>query len=120
MGNNRTSIGADETYLKVEWPNIKIFKGFRKDRHNTSKTLIGHFSTNKQKYILSSRVLRSGMVDHYMIYAIRNVNAWRIRSKKSKTIETRSLRNLDKANFFNHLKEVNWELLISPFSESPN
>ena len=52
----------------------------KENEHHTSKTLIDHFSTNKPKYILSSGVLKSGMVDHYMIYAIRKVNAWRIRS----------------------------------------
>ena len=70
-------------------------------------TLIDHFSTNKPRYILSSGVIKSGMVDHFMIYAIRKVNAWRIRSKKSKVLETRSLRNYDKAKFLNDIKEVN-------------
>ena len=60
------------------------------------------------------------MVDHYLIYAIRKVNAWRIRSKKSKILETRSLRNYDKAKFLNDIKEVNWELVLSPFSETPH
>ena len=55
-----------------------------------------------------------------MIYAIRKVNAWRIRSKKPKILETRSLRNYDKMKFINDLKEVNWEVALSPFSESPN
>ena len=59
------------------------------------------------------------MVDNYMIYAIRKVNAWRIRSKESKILEARSLRNYDKANFLNDIKEVNWELVLSPFSETP-
>ena len=54
----------------------------KESEHHTSKTLIDHFSTNKPRYILSSGVVKSGMVDHYMIYAIRKVNAWRIRSKK--------------------------------------
>ena len=65
--------------------------------------------------VLSSGVLKSGMVDHYMIYAIRKVNAWRIRSKKPKILETRSLRNYDKMKFINDLKEVNWEVALSPF-----
>ena len=56
----------------------------KESEHHTSKTLIDHFSTNKSRYILSSGVIKSGMVDHFMIYAIRKVNAWRIRSKKIK------------------------------------
>ena len=92
----------------------------KENEHHTSKTLIDHFSTNKPKYILSSGVIKSGMVDHYMIYVIRKVNAWRIRSKKSRILETRSLRNYDKAKLLHDLKEVNWEQVLSPFSESPN
>ena len=82
----------------------------KENEHHTSKTLIDHFSTNKPRYILGSGVLKSGMVEHYMIYAIWKVNAWRIRSKKSRFLETRSLRNYDKAKFLNNLKEVNWKL----------
>ena len=40
-----------------------------------SHSLIDHFSTNKSKYILETGVLETAMVDHYMVYAIRKVNA---------------------------------------------
>ena len=43
--------------------------------HSTSKSLIDHFSTNRVKYIVKSGVVQLGMVDHYMIYAVRKVNA---------------------------------------------
>ena len=76
----------------------------KENERHTSKTLIDHFSTNKPKYILSSGVIKSGMVDYYMIYVIQKVNAWRIRSKKSRILETRSLRNYDKAKFLHDLK----------------
>ena len=55
-----------------------------------------------------------------MIYAVRKVNEWRIRSKNSRILETRSLRNYDKAKFLNDLKEVNWEQVPFPFHELPN
>ena len=87
----------------------------KESEHHTSKTLIDHFSLNKPKYILSSGVVKSGMVDHYMIYAIQKVNAWGIRSKKSKILEARSLRNYGKAKFLNDIKEVNWELGFGGF-----
>ena len=48
------------------------------------------------------------------------MNAWKIWSRKSRILETRSLRNYDKAKFLHNLKEVNWEQVLSPFSESPN
>ena len=41
----------------------------------TSKTLIDHFATNRPNYILRANVLRLGMVDHYLIFAIRKINA---------------------------------------------
>ena len=71
----------------------------KENEHHTSKTLIDHFSTNKPKCILSSGVFESGMVDYYMIYAIRKVNTWRIRSKNPRLLQTRSFRNNDKAKF---------------------
>ena len=43
-----------------------------------SKTLIDHFSTTSPKYILKADVLELGMVDHYLVYGIRKVNAWRV------------------------------------------
>ena len=60
------------------------------------------------------------MVDHYMTNAIWKVNASRSRSKKSRIIETRSLRNYDKEKFLHDQKEMNWEQMLSPFSESPD
>ena len=39
---------------------------------------------------------------------------------KKKILEARSLRNYDKAKFLNDIKEVNWELVLSPFSGTPN
>ena len=44
--------------------------------HSTSKSLIDHFSTNRAKYIVMSGVVKLGMVDHHMLYAVRKVNAW--------------------------------------------
>ena len=107
--------------MSINLSNTRVaVRATKENEHHTSKTLIDHFLTNEPKYIRSSGVLKSGMVDHYMIYAIRKVNAWRIRSKKPKILETRSLRNYDKMKFINDLKEVNWEVALSPFSESPN
>ena len=44
-----------------------------------SKSLIDHFSTSNARYILKADVLETGMVDHYLIYGIRKINAWRIK-----------------------------------------
>ena len=79
----------------------------KENEHYASKTLIDHFSTNKQMYFLSSRVIKLGMVHHYMIYAVRKVNAWRSRAKKSRILEAQSLRNYDKEQFLHNLQEMN-------------
>ena len=41
----------------------------------TSKILIDHFSTSCPKYILKADVIKTGMVDHYLVYAIRKIKA---------------------------------------------
>ncbi len=38
---------------------------------NVTRTLIDHFSANKPNFILKKEILKSGMVDHYMIYGTR-------------------------------------------------
>ena len=65
-----------------------------------SKTLIDHFSTNKPNYILNVDIIETGMVDHYMIYGMRKVNASRRNSfKKQRLAETRSSKRYNKALF---------------------
>ena len=67
----------------------------KESEHHTSKTLIDHFSTNNPKYILSSGVVKSVMVDHYMINAIRKVNAWRIRNQSAPWIKSQIKRLME-------------------------
>ena len=86
----------------------------------TSKSLIDHFSTNRAKYIVKSGVLELGMVDHYMIYAVRKINAWRLKRKSPKTIESRALRNYCKENFQKDLQLNNWASILEPMSDSAN
>ena len=62
--------------------------------------------------ILESGVLETAMVDHYMIYAIRKVNAWRLVTKRNnKIVESRNTKNHDKTAFQQFLK---------PFSQDPS
>ena len=61
------------------------------------------------------------MVDHYMIYAVRKVNASRLKRSSPKTIEFRSLRNYCKEDFFiKDLQRINWVSILEPMSDSPN
>ena len=39
------------------------------------KSLIDHFSTSNPKYILKTDIHDARMVDHYLVYGIRKVNA---------------------------------------------
>ena len=69
---------------------------------------------------MKSGVLELGMVDHYMIYAVRKINAWRLRRKNPKTIESRALRNYCKGNFQKDLQLINWASILEPTSDNPS
>ena len=90
------------------------------NEQKTTKTLIDHFSTTSPRYILRADVLRIGMVDHYMVYAIRKINAWRLKKKKPKIIESRSLSRYNKELFRNDLRQIDWSTILDPLSENPN
>ena len=80
-----------------------------------SKTLIDYFSTNKPNYILNVDIIETGMVDHYMIYSIRKVNASRRNSfKKQRLPETRSLKGIIKPCFSKICKKVIGIVFLHP------
>ena len=79
-----------------------------------------HFSTTSPRYILRADILRTGMVDHYMVYGIRKINAWRLKKKKPRIIETRILSKYDKELFRNDLLQIDWPTILDPLSENPN
>ena len=58
-----------------------------------SISLIDHLSTSNPKYILKTGILDTGMFDHYLVYGIRKVNAWRYKreNKNPTTIEFRNM-----------------------------
>ncbi len=85
----------------------------------TSKTLIDHFATSCPKYIIKADVIKTGMVDHYPVYAIRKVNAWRLNKKEKKIIESRSMRKYEKNLFRNDIQQINWSSILSPFEGDP-
>ena len=79
-----------------------------------------HFSTNKRNYTLESGVLETAMVDHYIVYAIRKVNSWRLNSKRgNKIAESRKMKNYDNTAFQQELNASDWESLLEPFSQDP-
>ena len=92
----------------------------RDDQHSTSKSLVDHFSTNRAKYIVKSGFVQLGMVDHYMIYAVRKLNAWRLKRNSPKTIEFRALRNYCKEDFLKNLQIIDWASTLESKSDNPN
>ncbi len=87
-----------------------------------SKSLIDHFSTSSPKYILETNVLETGMVDHYLVYGVRKINAWRLnkKSNKPKIVESRTMKKYDKALFQQDLQQVDWEAILTPFANNPS
>ena len=84
-------------------------------------SLSSYFSTNKPEYILNLDIIETGMVDHYMIYGIRKVNASRLNSsKKQRLAETRSLKRYNKAPFQQDLQEIDWHRLLAPLADEPS
>ena len=66
-----------------------------------SSSLIDEFCTSNVRYILKTGVLETEMVDHYLIYGIRKINAWRMKNTiiSPKIIESRNMRKYDKSLF---------------------
>ena len=60
------------------------------------------------------------MVDHYLVNGIRKVNAWRIRNRKPKVLETHSLSNYDKVQFRHDLQQIDWETVLSSYADNPD
>ena len=59
--------------------------------------------------------IETGMVDHYMIYGIRKINAVRLNSfKKHKLAEPGSLKRYSTALFQQDLQGIDWANLLTP------
>ena len=91
-----------------------------RNEQKTTKSLIDHFHTTKPGNILTADILRIRMVDHYMIFGIRILNARKYRKKKARIFETRNLSKYDKKSFRNDLSMINWQTVLDPVSENPN
>ena len=58
------------------------------------------------------------MVDHYLVYGIRKINAWRsVKSKKQKVI-ARNMRKYNKTHFRNDIQQVEWETILIPYCDN--
>ena len=63
-----------------------------------SKTLIDHFSSTNPKYIIEADVMEIGMVDHYLIYGIRKINAKRQKENIKESSNPVTWKNMRKYN----------------------
>ena len=104
----------------IKTPTRVVVTTNEQNEHRNTKTLIDHFSTTKPGNILKADILPTGMVDHYMIFGIRKLNARKFRKKKPKIVETRNLKNYDKKSFRNDLSMFDWQTILGPISENPN
>ena len=87
-----------------------------------SKSLIDHFSTSNARYILKTGVLETGMVDHYLIYGIRKINAWRKKNPviSPKIVESRNMKKYDKSLFEEDLKQIDWKTILDTCTHDPS
>ena len=87
-----------------------------------SRPLIDHFSTSNAIYFLKTDVLAAGMVDRYLIYGIRNINAWRIKKAivSRKIVESRNMRKYDTSLFREGLKQIGWKTILDAFTDDPS
>ena len=65
-------------------------------------------------------MLKLGMVDHYLIFAVRKLTAKRLSDKQVKIFETRSLRNYDKQLFLDELSAIDWNEMLAPTNGDPD
>ena len=87
-----------------------------------SISVIDHFSSSKARDILKIDDLETWMVDHYLIYGIWKINAWRIKKPvtSTKIVESRNLRKYDKSLFQEDLKQIDWKTIIDTFTDYPS
>ena len=69
-----------ETYARVAVTTVP------NGEKNLSKSLTDNFSTLNLVYVLKTDILEIGMVDHYLVFGIRKVNAWWYKRENKKPI----------------------------------
>ena len=77
-----------------------------------SRTVIDHITTNLQRNILQSGVIKVSMSDHYMAYCVRKFNGSLTRDHKA--IKMRNMENFSKSAFLADVSRICWEVIIMP------
>lgn len=73
---------------------------------NYSKTLLDIVLTSHPERLATSGILQVGISDHDLIFVVRKQ---KLPKPKARTMEFRSLKNLDQKAFFSDLKDVPWD-----------
>ena len=60
------------------------------------------------------------MVDHYLTFAVRKINAKRLINKQTKIVETRNLRSYDKQLFLDELSTTDWDKTLASTNGNPD
>ena len=75
----------------------------------STATLIDMIFTNAKHRISDSGVIRLGLSDHFMIFCVFKAGVFK--GSSPKTIEYRSYKNYDKAQFTQDLRQVKWTIV---------
>ena len=59
------------------------------------------------------------MADHFLIFAVTKVDAWRQKTGHPSVIKTRNLRKCNKQKFLAGLQQVDWISILDPLSNDP-
>ena len=59
------------------------------------------------------------MVDHYLVYAIRKINAWSLMKNERKFIEFCHMKKYDETLFRMDIRQIDWEPILGPFEGDP-
>ena len=61
-------------------------------------------------------------MDHYLIYCIRKIDAWRIEKTviTPKIVESLNMRKYDKSLFREDLKQIDWKAILDAFTGDPS
>ena len=60
------------------------------------------------------------MVDHYMVYGVRETDSWRLKKIKPKITENRGLSKYNQELFRNDLRQIDGSTILYPLSKNPN
>ena len=83
----------------------------------TTSSLIDHITTNTPEKISHSGVIHTGISDHSLVFAIRNIRVMQRNEKNC--VEIRNMKNFDEKKFIDELLNQHWDYVYF-FGDDPN